>query len=214
MAGRSELTVRPPFAGAVLTGGASRRMGTDKALLDVGGRALAVVVADALRTAGASRVIAVGGDLDALRGLALEAVPDLHAGEGPLGGILTALDATSEDVVVVLACDLPRADSAAVAAVVDALGDADVAAPWHDGRHELLHAAYHRRAQLALAAAFAAGERAVHRAVRELTVVSVEGLGAVALADADTPADLGLDRDDGKDVSGTRPPNWRPISGS
>src|SRR6185436_398763 len=102
-AGRSDLT----FAGAVLTGGASQRMGTDKALIDVDGRALALSVADALRSAGATRVLAVGGDLVALRGLGLEAIPDQHAGEGPLGGILTALEATDEDVVVVLACDLP-----------------------------------------------------------------------------------------------------------
>ena len=97
-------------------------MGTDKALLVVDGQPLAVIVADALRTAGADRVVAVGGDLDGLRALGLDAVPDLHAGEGPLGGILTALDATTEDVVVVLACDLPGADPVAITTVVDAAG--------------------------------------------------------------------------------------------
>ena len=172
-------------------------MGTDKALLVVDGQPLAVIVADALRTAGADRVVAVGGDLDGLRALGLDAVPDLHAGEGPLGGILTALDATTEDVVVVLACDLPGADPVAITTVVEALGDADVAAPLHDGRHELLHAAYRRRAQPVLAAAFAAGERAVHRAVRGLTVVGVTGLADRALADADTPEQLGLDTTEG-----------------
>ena len=106
------------FAGAVLTGGASRRMGTDKALVEVDGRALALRVADALRAAGASRVVAVGGDLERLQALGLEAVPDLHPGEGPLGGILTALAATDQDVVVVLACDLPAADPSAITAVV------------------------------------------------------------------------------------------------
>jgi molybdenum cofactor guanylyltransferase len=178
------------FAGAVLTGGASRRMGTDKALLEVDGRALALRVADALRAAGASRIVAVGGDLERLQALGLEAVPDLHPGEGPLGGILTALAATDQDVVVVLACDLPAADPSAITAVVHALGDADVAAPLHDARHELLHAAYHRRAQAALADAFAAGERAPHRAVAALDVASVSGLAPEALADADTPDDL------------------------
>jgi molybdopterin-guanine dinucleotide biosynthesis protein A len=196
MAGRSDLTERPTFAGAVLTGGSSRRMGTDKALLVVDRQPLAVRVASALRAAGADRVVAVGGDLPALRELGLDAVLDLHAGEGPLGGILTALDATIADVVVVLACDLPGADPAAITAVVDALGEADVAAPLRDGRHELLHAAYRRRTQPVLAAAFAAGERAVHRACRALDVVSVTGLADGALADADTPEQLGLDAPD------------------
>ena len=176
----------PRFAGAVLTGGASRRMGTDKALLEVDGVAMAVRAAGALRAAGASRVVAVGGDAEALDALGLEVVPDDHPGEGPLGGILTALAAVEDEVVVVLACDLPDPDPHAVRRVVEALDDGDVAAP----PGELLHAAYHRRAEAHLAAAFAAGERAPRRAVEGLRVVDVQGLPAGALADADTPDDL------------------------
>jgi molybdenum cofactor guanylyltransferase len=174
----------------VLTGGSSRRMGTDKALLEVDGTALAVRVAGALRAAGADPVVAIGGDLDGLGRLGLTAVADGHPGEGPLGGILTALSVTDEDVVVVLACDLPAVDADAIRAVALALGDADVAAPWHGGRFELLHAAYARRGEPTLRAAFEAGERAPHRAVAELTVVGVADLPAAALTDADTPDDL------------------------
>lgn len=81
----------PPFAGAVLCGGASRRMGRDKALIPVDGRTLAGRVADALDAAGASPVVAVGGDLAALRAEGLTAVPDAMPGAGPLAGIVTAL---------------------------------------------------------------------------------------------------------------------------
>jgi molybdopterin-guanine dinucleotide biosynthesis protein A len=165
-------------------------MGTDKALLEVDGRAMALRVAEALRAAGADPVVAVGGDADGLRTVGLDVVADRHPGEGPLGGILTALGATDAAVTVVLACDLPGPDPMAIRAVVEALGDGDVAAPWHDGRHELLHAAYHRRAEAPLAEAFASGERAPHRAVARLTVVDVTGLAADALADADAPEDL------------------------
>jgi molybdopterin-guanine dinucleotide biosynthesis protein A len=165
-------------------------MGTDKALLEVDGIPLARRVADALATAGADRVFAVGGDHTGLRAAGLDVVPDRYPGEGPLGGIVTALAETDADVVVVLACDLPSVQPTAVTAVVDALDEADVAAPWHDGRHQLLHAAYSRRAQARLEAAFAAGERAPRRAVAGLTVVSVTDLAPIALADADTPDDL------------------------
>jgi molybdenum cofactor guanylyltransferase len=179
-------------------------MGTDKALLEVDGRALAVGVAEALEAAGATEVIAVGGDAEGLSALGLQTVPDLHPGEGPLGGILTALATTDADVVLVLACDLPFADPPAIAAVVEALGDADVAAPFLDGRHELLHAAFHRRAEAPLAAAFAAGERAPSRAVAGLTVASVSGLDPSALVDADTPADLRPENDKYTDTDGTQ----------
>src|SRR5688572_7864759 len=83
----------PAFAAAVLCGGVSRRMGTDKALVEIDGTPMAVRVARALTAAGARRVIAVGGDARALASAGLEVVPDLEPGAGPLGGVVTALDA-------------------------------------------------------------------------------------------------------------------------
>lgn len=165
-------------------------MGTDKALLVVGGHPLAANTATALRIAGAEPVLAVGGDLRALRAVGLDAVPDDHPGEGPLGGIVTALRATRAEVTVVLACDLVAPDPGNVRRVVAGLGDADAAVPRHEGRLEVLHAAWRRRALPALESAFARGERAPHRALRDLDVAAVEGLGASGLVDTDTPGTL------------------------
>jgi molybdenum cofactor guanylyltransferase len=179
------------FAGAVLCGGASRRMGRDKALVSVDGRALALRVADALRAAGAEPVLGVGGDLAALAALGLAGVPDEEPGAGPLTGILTALAQGAASVTFVAACDLVAPSADAVIATVRALGDADVAVPLVDGRRQWMHAAWRAGAAAPLAAAFAAGERAVHAAVAAagLRVADVS-LPASAVADADTPADL------------------------
>jgi molybdenum cofactor guanylyltransferase len=181
------------FAGAVLCGGASRRMGRDKALLCVDGRALALRVADALGAAGADPVPAVGGDLDALAALGLAGVPDQEPGAGPLTGILTALAQELAPVTFVAACDLVAPSPEAVTATVAALGAAEdeVAVPLVDGRRQWMHAAWRAGAAAPLAAAFAAGERAVHAAVAAagLRVADV-ALPAEAVADADTPADL------------------------
>src|SRR5688500_7809469 len=95
------------FSGAVLAGGRSIRMGRDKALLPVGGRALVTIAADALRDAGASEVLVIGGDAVALQDLGLTLVVDRWPGEGPLAGLATALAAAHDEVVAVLACDLP-----------------------------------------------------------------------------------------------------------
>jgi len=183
------------FAGAVLTGGSSRRMGADKALLSVEGRPLSSVAVDALTAAGAAVVVAVGGDEPELRSLGLRWVPDEEPGQGPLGGLLAALRALApEPVVVVLACDLPRASSANVSAVVAAAseqaGRPSVAVPVADGRREWLHAAWTAEAVPVLEAAWEDGERAPRRAVDGLHVGEVAAPDPAALVDADRPEDL------------------------
>jgi molybdopterin-guanine dinucleotide biosynthesis protein A len=167
--------VTPSFSGAVLVGGRSTRFGSDKALLFADG------VERALRDAGATTVVRIGR--------ADDEVPDV----GPLGGIATALRRTAEDVVVVLACDLARASAASVAAVVDALGDHDVAMP----PGEPLHAAWRRTALPAVLDAIATRRLAVRAALDALDVVEVPGIAPETLLNVNEPSDLGLTETDG-----------------
>jgi molybdopterin-guanine dinucleotide biosynthesis protein A len=195
------------FGGAVLCGGDSARMGTDKAQIVLAGRALAAGVARALAAAGARRVVAIGGDATALRAFGLDVVADLHPGEGPLGGVLTALaEFDGElDLVAVLACDLVQPDAAAIRAVVAfaARGDVDVAAPVVDGRRHLHHAVWRVGARPLLQQAFDAGERAPRRAIAAVRVGEVHGLASSALRDVDDPAQLAAAR---ADLEGRLPP--------
>lgn len=196
-----------PFAGAVLAGGRSRRMGRDKALVRLrDGRPLALVAAQALREAGAEPVVAVGGDR-ALVAYGLTVLDDLHPGEGPLGGLITALELAPADVVAVLTCDLPAVTAQEVGALVAALHAApaaDAAAATLEGRSQFLSAAYRQTARPALVAAFGRGERAVRRAVIGLSVVEVGGLDAAHLADVDTPAQLAAHLAAGDATAGSR----------
>jgi molybdopterin-guanine dinucleotide biosynthesis protein A len=178
------------FAGVVLTGGASSRMGTDKAFIEIDGRALALRVADALVGAGADPILAIGGDLDRLRTLGLDARPDRASDLGPLAGIVTALEQTDAEVVVVAACDLVSITAVAVSELLDALtDDADAVIPRSD-RLEPLMAAYRRRCLDHLRNELDEGERAPHRAVEGLAVVQVRLQHDEALRDADNPGDL------------------------
>lgn len=166
-------------------------MGADKGLLAVRGVPMAVLAGRALAGAGAAEVLAVGGDLGALEGLGLAALPDDHPGEGPLGGILTALRVAAHDPVVVLACDLAMVDAAGIREVVAALGSADDAAvPELRGRLEPLHAAYRRRCGPVLERAFAAGERAPRRALAGLAVRRVSLSDPGWLRNVNRPDDL------------------------
>jgi len=172
-------------------------MGTDKALLPgPDGRPMAVVAADALAGAGAARIAVVGGDGARLLELGLEPLPDLHPGEGPLGGIVTALTALGPDadLVVVLACDMPEVGPevpGALVAALDAAPTAGVAVALVGEREQPLTACWRSSvARPVLEEAFAAGERAPRHLLGRLGVVRVGGLPVGQLLDVDSPEDL------------------------
>jgi len=168
-------------------------MGADKALLTLQGRPLATIAAAALAEAGADEVFTVGGDRIGLRAAGLDARAEDHPGQGPLGGLLTALRVARHPVVVVLSCDLPVIDGGTVALLVQALaGDpgAQVAAPVLDGLVQGITAAYRADAEPALAQAFRGGERAVRRAIASLSVRTVDGVDPDRLVDVDRPDEL------------------------
>lgn len=96
----------------VLCGGASRRMGTDKAKLELDGRWLIERPLEAARAV-AERVLLASGNEPRYAELGLECVLDTFRGgdgsAGPLAGLLAGLEAARTPWVVALACDLPLA---------------------------------------------------------------------------------------------------------
>ena len=184
---------QPGWCGAVLCGGASRRMGHDKALLTVAGRPMAQRVAAALVDAGAVSVVAIGGDQVALESLGLRFEPDGEERAGPLGGTITALRSSPGAVVAVVGCDLLDPSPPALVAVVEALlatPDAHVAVPLVDGHRQWVHAAWRVDAAAQLDACWDAGIRSLRRAGERLVVREVNGIAPAAVADADEPSDL------------------------
>jgi molybdopterin-guanine dinucleotide biosynthesis protein A len=179
-----------PFAGAVLTGGRSTRMGRDKAFIEVGGQPLATIAANALRDAGATDVVAVGGDLAALIAIGFDrAIPDLRPRAGPLGGILTALTDTSAELLALLACDLPNVTADVVGMLRTAAGGHDAALARTDRLEPLVGAWHPARCLGPLQDAFSVGVRAVHRALGRLDIAPVD-VDQHLLANANRPGDL------------------------
>ncbi|MGD9702564.1 MAG: molybdenum cofactor guanylyltransferase [Acidimicrobiia bacterium] len=184
-----EPVATPEFAGAVLAGGESSRLGRDKALLELAGQALVQRSVDALRRSGAQAISVIGGDERGLARLGLPVTPDGWPGSGPLGGILTAFSWSPLPVVAVLACDLPFVGPDVITSLARGIGDAAVAMAYTSAREPLCAMWRIDRCEPAMLAAFTAGERAIHRAVSELDVRDVH-VDAALLLNVNTEADL------------------------
>ena len=131
--------------GFILAGGASSRMGTDKAQLRLGGLTLVESVAGALSEIdGRVRVVSSrhGGEL---RGLGV--VPDFYEDCGALGGLHSALVHAEAQWVAVVSCDLPFVTGGLMRRLTSFVkeGVEAVVPVQADGRVQPLCALYERR---------------------------------------------------------------------
>lgn len=105
----------PEFSAAVLTGGESRRMGRDKALIPLCGR---TVLERIIRVLGqVTSDIMVVGDRAEYHAFGVPVIADDAPGMGPLGGIATALRRARNGLVFITACDMPLLDGAVIQAM-------------------------------------------------------------------------------------------------
>lgn len=105
------------LAGLILCGGASRRMGRDKALIQIQGATLlerAIAVLDEV----AAPVMLACGPSARYAEFGRRLVVDRMPGMGPLGGLLAGLEACDREFLAVLACDLPGASPELYAALL------------------------------------------------------------------------------------------------
>jgi molybdopterin-guanine dinucleotide biosynthesis protein A len=155
---------RKGVSGVILAGGASRRMGQDKAFLEVGGQPLIAIVAERLRAV-TSEVIVAANDTARYAAFGDRCVPDVYPGVGTLGGIHAGLRAAAHDLVLVVACDMPFLNPDLLAWFVDTAGKtngggrADLIVLKHEDGVEPLHAVYRRSCLPAIEATIRTGER-------------------------------------------------------
>lgn len=183
----------PAYDVVLLAGGSASRFGRDKLAVPVGGRPM---LDRALSAAlGARRVVVVGPIRRTdVRPDDMIWTREHPPGSGPLAGLAAGLGCCSEELVVVLAADMPLLDQAVVERLVGELDAAEttvdvVALVDGSGRTQPLAAAYRRPAVLAALAGI--GEPAglgMFRLLDRLRLATVPDPGAAA--DCDTPQDL------------------------
>lgn len=126
------LSKEPFMTGVVLVGGKSRRFGRDKVLSEFKGTPLLDHVVGVLRPL-FDEVILVG---HRRKGLERHRVfEDIRPGCGPLGGIYTALHATSAEHCFVCAADMPHMNPGFISHMTSLADDHDIILPvWSKGR--------------------------------------------------------------------------------
>ncbi len=183
----------PPVWGLVLAGGHSRRMGCDKCAISVHGVPQArheyTLLADVVGKA----FVSVRPDQRSVAALeGLPRIDDCYESAGPIGGVLSAMEAYPDAAWLVLACDLPFADARAVRTLLlnrdpSRQGTAFMAS---DGFFEPLFAIYEPSLYPQLRERFAAGRSSLREALADADVRLLCPPEDRMLFNVNTPEDL------------------------
>ena len=155
--------------GFILVGGASSRMGTDKARLTLGAQSFVERIHTALSSI-TTKTTLVGAVETSAVWPQLPAIPDVHVKWGALGGLHTALAACEAKWAAVAACDLPFITGELFVRLASLRENFDTVVPVQmDGRWQPLCALYRAGATRRRAAQLIAeGERRPRALLKEV----------------------------------------------
>lgn len=179
------------IAGLILAGGAGRRMGAEKALVALAGRALVAHVAERLAPQVACLALSANGDAARFAELGLPVLPDLpgERGEGPLAGLRAGLAWAAREgaeALVTAPTDTPFLPADMVARLAAAGGAAHAMS---GGRAHYTAALWPVALAPRIDALFASGERRLRVALEGAVAVPFSG-EPDPFANLNTPEDL------------------------
>ena len=139
------MTAATPFSLAIIAGGQSRRMGRDKAFVQLGGKSLIQRLLERTANLGQAETLLITNTPAAYAHLQLPMHGDALPGKGSLGGIYTALLRAQCPAVLTLACDMPFVSEQLLRFMLMQLdAQTDVVVPRVDGYPQSLHAIYRK----------------------------------------------------------------------
>jgi molybdenum cofactor guanylyltransferase len=156
----------PTVAGYVLAGGGSTRFGRDKALVELSGKPMLSRMTELLQAV--TKEVKLVAPPNKYAKLGIEILPDRWPGEGPLGGIIAALENTAASDParqwnLILSCDMPFLTKDWLAFLAERVGKsrAQVVFPHSASGPEPLCACWRSEAAATLRSAFDRGVRKV-----------------------------------------------------
>jgi len=150
----------PSLTVAILAGGKSSRMGTDKSFVRVLGRPLIEDVLAHVAGIGAEIIIVTNRPED-YRYLGLPLFTDVLPDKGALGGIYTALHSSSQPHTLCVACDMPFVVRPLLDNLISLIPEGDAIIPRLNGEAEPFRAIYSQACLAPIRAALDAGKMRV-----------------------------------------------------
>lgn len=146
-----------PFSAAILAGGRSRRMGRNKALLEIDGVSLIRRAAGVLEGM-FSEVFVVAGDSAPYEGMGFRVASDICPGNDSLGGLHAAVSMARGSRVFTAGCDMPLLRPALISAMASMADGWDVVVPVRSGRPEPLCAFYGKKCEAPIRESISGGD--------------------------------------------------------
>lgn len=154
----------------ILAGGASSRMGKNKALLSLGEyTVIEWIVSELMKLT--DHVLIVTNSSDDFQFLDLPMVEDEWKGKGPLAGIQAGLHDSKTEKNLVVACDMPFISADVGRILLDGLEDDFLAVvPQFAGRLHPLFAAYHKKVHKMIQPSLSSGDLSMRRFLEQVPV--------------------------------------------
>jgi molybdopterin-guanine dinucleotide biosynthesis protein A len=160
----------------ILAGGKNLRLGRNKAFELIGGKTIIDRVFERLEPISSQVVVVTSWkQFDIELDIDADVVADIYPEMGPLGGIYTGLTASTSDVNIVAACDMPFLNTELMEYMVDILADYDAVVPrLANEMIEPLHAVYSKNCLSRIDARLGAKKLSIHAFLDEVNVRYLE----------------------------------------
>lgn len=160
------------ISGVILSGGESRRMGSDKALLPLHGARLIDHVH--ARLAGLfAEVLIVTNAPQVYHDIPCRKVADIFAQGGALAGIHAGLSQARQQHIFVVGCDMPFVSPELVKSICARAGQGHLILPVSSSGHEPLHALYGKSCLPAMEQVLRDGEKRIAGFFDQVQVVKI-----------------------------------------
>jgi len=180
-----------PATAIIMAGGESSRMGIDKSMLSIKGQSIIEVICEQLRGS-FDEILISANQVDKFAFLGFKVVPDKVPDRGPLMGIASALEASTNEFNFVIACDIPKINLSCVNKMLtEAIENrADIVVPeTGKEKYEPLFAIYRKSTLGAINKTLSSGKNKITDVFTLCTVKYIEMEGSDWFINLNTMAD-------------------------